>query len=518
MASKKESAISLMDATLDDESAIWQVQEIASSPSSTTSQDQSQGDDRCARRRLIKYKRYPKPPYAYLAMIIVAIHYSPNGHMTLAEVIKALENMFSFFRCSYKGWKDSVRHNISNSPCIVKVEPEPGAGAFKAARWRVCWEMVPRDVFLLQRGRPGCKDKHWKPTLLQHLGLQDIILPSKPQDSSPSKEISNHSSALGIQACLPQEPARKSKTSSYAARYEDLHGIPTFSSFMVQRQRNLREEMTSSLADKQVNNHHNLQIWSVQNIHDSTTHLPMPHQAFYQSQIVTSTDFAEDRRTSPLYLNNFLFDGRRSPGLDLPPIDVPSCDYGTPIYPSQRGDYPHSYSILSLNCGTRLFYGQVNHRQNPRANSASTDCGTCTYGSDIETNDSPVQNVHVNHRICTSVGCQTSVRTDLYNYVGMQGSSEACGRQQPSATYPRSGSLALQNQFSQLPGEERQWSSHCSIPNNNINQNCLIDSRYVSAKCQDPSNGFPTHFVTGDQSKYSGQHFDWPVDISRFSY
>ncbi|XP_051929586.1 forkhead box protein Q1-like [Hippocampus zosterae] len=67
------------------------------------------------------YTRRPKPPYSYIALIAMAIRESGSGRLTLAEINDYLMNKFPFFRGTYTGWRNSVRHNLSLNDCFLKV-------------------------------------------------------------------------------------------------------------------------------------------------------------------------------------------------------------------------------------------------------------------------------------------------------------------------------------------------------------------------------------------------------------
>ena len=67
------------------------------------------------------YHRHPKPPYSYIALIAMAIRDSPNQRRTLSEINEYLMNKFDFFRGSYTGWRNSIRHNLSLNECFTKV-------------------------------------------------------------------------------------------------------------------------------------------------------------------------------------------------------------------------------------------------------------------------------------------------------------------------------------------------------------------------------------------------------------
>ena len=68
-----------------------------------------------------RYKRYAKPPYSYVSLITLAILSSPEKRLRLSQILKRISEMFPFFNGTYQGWRDSVRHNLSQNECFVKV-------------------------------------------------------------------------------------------------------------------------------------------------------------------------------------------------------------------------------------------------------------------------------------------------------------------------------------------------------------------------------------------------------------
>ncbi|KAL3275392.1 hypothetical protein HHI36_020156 [Cryptolaemus montrouzieri] len=92
-------------------------------------------------------RRQDKPPYSYIALIVMAIQHSPTKRLTLSEIYSFLQQRFSFFRGSYQGWKNSVRHNLSLNECFVKLPKalgRPGKGHY--------WTIDPASEFMFEEG------------------------------------------------------------------------------------------------------------------------------------------------------------------------------------------------------------------------------------------------------------------------------------------------------------------------------------------------------------------------------
>ena len=63
---------------------------------------------------------------SYIALIVMAINSTPTKKMTLSEIYAYLQQSFPFFRSTYMGWKNSVRHNLSLNECFIKLPKAMG--------------------------------------------------------------------------------------------------------------------------------------------------------------------------------------------------------------------------------------------------------------------------------------------------------------------------------------------------------------------------------------------------------
>ncbi|KAJ1084184.1 hypothetical protein NDU88_004336 [Pleurodeles waltl] len=100
-----------------------------------------------AKKSTAGIRRPEKPPYSYIALIVMAIQSSPSKRLTLSEIYQFLQSRFPFFRGSYQGWKNSVRHNLSLNECFIKLPKglgRPGKGHY--------WTIDPASEFMFEEG------------------------------------------------------------------------------------------------------------------------------------------------------------------------------------------------------------------------------------------------------------------------------------------------------------------------------------------------------------------------------
>lgn len=207
------------------------------------------------------YTRRPKPPYSYIALIAMAIRDSATGRLTLAEINDYLMKKFPFFRGSYTGWRNSVRHNLSLNDCFVKVLRDPSRPWGKDNYWMLNpnSEYTFADgVFRRRRKRLNRVTKCLKEQDLQGLSDQHQLLAnSRPQNpgssgtpssrmimaTSPSPSTSMAVSSNSIRATKEVSP--RGNFSSSGTKFSSSFAIDSILSKPFQKRESLEVDARS---------------------------------------------------------------------------------------------------------------------------------------------------------------------------------------------------------------------------------------------------------------------------------
>lgn len=90
-------------------------------PTDVTAEPRHSSPDIAPPRNGKKPSRVDLPGYTYAELITMAIQSSPSRMMTIVDIQQFFRDRFPCFRTSYKGWHNSIRHNLSARECFYKV-------------------------------------------------------------------------------------------------------------------------------------------------------------------------------------------------------------------------------------------------------------------------------------------------------------------------------------------------------------------------------------------------------------
>ncbi|XP_062355348.1 forkhead box protein F2 [Cinclus cinclus] len=180
--------------------------ETSTSSSSTSTSSSSSSAAAAASSKSKKassgLRRPEKPPYSYIALIVMAIQSSPSKRLTLSEIYQFLQARFPFFRGSYQGWKNSVRHNLSLNECFIKLPKglgRPGKGHY--------WTIDPASEFMFEEGsfrrrprgfRRKCQALKPMYRMMNGLGFGASILPQGFDFQGPPASLACHSNGYNL--------------------------------------------------------------------------------------------------------------------------------------------------------------------------------------------------------------------------------------------------------------------------------------------------------------------------------
>lgn len=92
---------------------------------------------------------------SYTTLITEALESSPRGRMLLSDIYTKITDRYPYYRVADPGWKNSVRHALSASPCFVSIALSGSAspGCTPGSRRRYEWALRGRAMSM-HRGRP----------------------------------------------------------------------------------------------------------------------------------------------------------------------------------------------------------------------------------------------------------------------------------------------------------------------------------------------------------------------------
>ncbi|XP_070991864.1 forkhead box protein J3 isoform X1 [Oncorhynchus clarkii lewisi] len=99
-----------------------------------------------------------KPPHSYATLIAMAIGAAPGRKLSLNDIYMWISDMFPYYSRSARGWKNSIRHNLSLNKCFRKV-PRPQSDPGKGSYWMMDGSSEPNPLRGTKRPYPSKEEE-----------------------------------------------------------------------------------------------------------------------------------------------------------------------------------------------------------------------------------------------------------------------------------------------------------------------------------------------------------------------
>lgn len=178
-----------------------------------------------------------KPPFAYATLIYMALRDTDKDKLALSEIYEYIMNDFAYYRDCDPGWKNSVRHNLTQEPCFQKVDREPGDRG-KGGYWRLNPCFRDHDILAAKRRRKFRKKRSGTSPKRTASGQSDS---STAQSEPKTGKESRSASAKASKALGTSSKANKSSKAGLSSPKQKLR-----------RQKALRDASQNAQAMKSV--------------------------------------------------------------------------------------------------------------------------------------------------------------------------------------------------------------------------------------------------------------------------
>ena len=142
-----------------------------------------------------------KPQYSYISLVTMAILDSPERKRTLGDIIEYIRAKFPYYgqNCPVKGWRNSIRHNLSLNDCFIKTQRDP-ARPSRGHFWTLhprCSDMFEGGSFMRRKKRFSAPESRLKKSQQSASGKPDTTnshawgnaLPRRRRNEAPLESV-----------------------------------------------------------------------------------------------------------------------------------------------------------------------------------------------------------------------------------------------------------------------------------------------------------------------------------------